>query len=849
MTENNFLNLKRYEVKKQIGEGSFGKVYIVQDKKTKQIYAAKIAKKKVEKENPKEMLNISREVNIISKIRHPSILQFIGYSPISFNKKSKPVIITEFSPNGTLKDILDLERKNKTVSGLDNTKKLIIIYGIANGMAYLHENSIIHRDLKPDNIFLDDYLCPKIADFGLSKINNESLSISSLKTTKGELKGTPLYISPEIWISQEYSFAGDVYAYSLIMYEILTGEQPFQGYNMLQLLADVGRKGKRPEFKKKIPESFKNLITSCWSQLPKDRPTFDQIIEQLKNDPSFIFEGVVREDYLSYIEFIEKSKISFDSNKKIIHLSDIVNNKSKTYQKVSINTNKKIKKELKKIVEVDKIQEEEKITESEPKTTNKLKFVSNSTFNSLDEINQKLVLDAENGDERSILTVAENFIEGINEFPKETETGSKYYEYCISLKNVEAMEKYGILLYQGEKVPKNENKAIEILSEAAEEHNNLNSKIQLSKIILSHESFDIDESNEDINYVLAKRYLKEAADSGHIESILRYAELSQKEKKSKFGEIHCDMIESFNYYKKAADLEDPEGIALYGELIETGIALTKPDPEVAIKYYKKSYDMGSMTGCALLGAALYSGIGGLIKNEEDGEKLINLSKENNNLYGFRKFVVLLIHDQKEQFLHFKKMIELKDPLAFFNLGICYNNGRGVEKDIQLGIKYLERGIQEGYNRGALILGMNYKEGIPEINIQPDREKAKKYLKYCVDKGYVDAICVYVFLLMEDPNLNDYLDEFERALQIGANAEDANCLYLYANFLFTGIVIPKNLKKSAKYAKMAADAGEKQAMTLYANMLKKGLGVEKDEKEAMKYTLMAKDESNEDCLIQ
>ena len=145
MTENNFLNLKRYEVKKQIGEGSFGKVYIVQDKKTKQIYAAKIAKKKVEKENPKEMLNISREVNIISKIRHPSILQFIGYSPISFNKKSKPVIITEFSPNGTLKDILDLERKNKTVSGLDNTKKLIIIYGIANGMAYLHENSTIQK--------------------------------------------------------------------------------------------------------------------------------------------------------------------------------------------------------------------------------------------------------------------------------------------------------------------------------------------------------------------------------------------------------------------------------------------------------------------------------------------------------------------------------------------------------------------------------------------------------------------------------------------------------------------------------------------------------------------------------
>lgn len=151
-----------------IGHGSFGKVFKVKHKETNQIYAAKIPINKLETYSEQELLNMSREVSIMSKINHPSVLKFIGFNNKSFNKKPKPVIITEYALNGSLNDFISRCEKNI----FNPTHKLIIIYGIASGMSYLHSHEILHRDLKPENILIDENYLPKISDFGLSKVNS-----------------------------------------------------------------------------------------------------------------------------------------------------------------------------------------------------------------------------------------------------------------------------------------------------------------------------------------------------------------------------------------------------------------------------------------------------------------------------------------------------------------------------------------------------------------------------------------------------------------------------------------------------------------------------------------------------
>lgn len=106
------LNINNFIQKEKMGEGTFGEVYKVKDKTNKQIHAAIILFKHFEDNLDEEKPDLFRELNILSKINHPSIMKFIGFSSINFLNEQKPVIITELVNNGLLFDIINLERKS-----------------------------------------------------------------------------------------------------------------------------------------------------------------------------------------------------------------------------------------------------------------------------------------------------------------------------------------------------------------------------------------------------------------------------------------------------------------------------------------------------------------------------------------------------------------------------------------------------------------------------------------------------------------------------------------------------------------------------------------------------------------
>ncbi|KXS14371.1 kinase-like protein [Gonapodya prolifera JEL478] len=155
--------------------------------------------------------------------------------------------------------------------------KLKLLREVALGMAHLHEQNIVHADLKPDNTLVDDNGCALVVDFGAAKTDN-------FDETIGNRAGTLSYIPPERFeegaVTRE---AGDIFAFAITMYSILSEGRPYGSKDTSQIL-DAIVKGERPDISRltDIPEEVLNLLQRCWAHNPSDRPFFVEIAEILR---------------------------------------------------------------------------------------------------------------------------------------------------------------------------------------------------------------------------------------------------------------------------------------------------------------------------------------------------------------------------------------------------------------------------------------------------------------------------------------------------------------------------------------------------------------------------------------
>lgn len=287
------IDITKYNILEKISIYQDSTVYKIKDKITGKNFAAKIYNESSSKKSEKENLSFKNELKIMTMMNHPNIIKFIGYSPIDFQKKEKAVIITEFLSNKTLAYTIEKESKGLAPSFWDETYKLIIIYGLAKTMACLHEHGIIYRDLNPSNIHLDELLGPIISNFELAT------EIDS-KEPKTLLEGTHSYTAPEIFSNLTYTPASDVYAFGMIVFEIMSGEIPFKNETFYTLKTSI-ISGLRPDFPKAIPKVYQILISSCWDQDPENRPTFNEIADVLKDNKGFITDLIDEKKYQEYI--------------------------------------------------------------------------------------------------------------------------------------------------------------------------------------------------------------------------------------------------------------------------------------------------------------------------------------------------------------------------------------------------------------------------------------------------------------------------------------------------------------------------------------------------------------------
>ncbi|XP_057494318.1 serine/threonine-protein kinase VIK-like [Actinidia eriantha] len=254
-----------------IGKGSFGEILTAFWRGTP------VAVKRILPNLSDDILVIQdfrHEVNLLVKLRHPNIVQFLG----AVTERKPLMLITEYLRGG------DLHQYLKEKGALSPSTAINFAVDIARGMAYLHNepNVVIHRDLKPRNILLvnssADHL--KVGDFGLSKLIRVQNSHDVYKMT-GET-GSYRYMAPEVFKHRKYDKKVDVFSFAMILYEMLEGNPPMSHYEPYEVAKYVVE-GQRPMFRAKgYTSELRELTEQCWAADMNLRPSFLEILKKLE---------------------------------------------------------------------------------------------------------------------------------------------------------------------------------------------------------------------------------------------------------------------------------------------------------------------------------------------------------------------------------------------------------------------------------------------------------------------------------------------------------------------------------------------------------------------------------------
>ncbi|KAF2297672.1 hypothetical protein GH714_002149 [Hevea brasiliensis] len=195
----------------KIGRGGFGTVYKGTLKRGRQVAVKTLSAQS--KQGVREFLN---EITIISKVRHPNLVELIGCCAQGTNR----ILVYEYVENNSLDHAL-LGPKNTNIK-LDWGKRSAICLGIARGLAFLHEElvpHIVHRDIKASNVLLDKEFNPKIGDFGLAKLFPDDITHISTR-----IAGTTGYLAPEYALGGQLTMKADVYSFGVLVLEIISGK-------------------------------------------------------------------------------------------------------------------------------------------------------------------------------------------------------------------------------------------------------------------------------------------------------------------------------------------------------------------------------------------------------------------------------------------------------------------------------------------------------------------------------------------------------------------------------------------------------------------------------------------------
>jgi len=265
----------RYQIIEELGKGGMGRVYRALDKKLNEEVALKLIKPEIALDK-KTLERFGNELRIARKIVHKNI----GRMYELLEDRGYHFITMEYVSGQDLRGLI------KQTGQLMTGKAVFIAKQICDGLAEAHRLGIVHRDLKPGNIMIDKEGDARIMDFGIAR----SLRTKGL-TGEGVIIGTPEYMSPEQVEGKEVDQRSDIYSLGIILYEMLTGQVPFEGDTPLAIA--VKHKTEVPRdpqlVNAQIPQDLSRVVLKC---LEKDKEKRYQSADELHLEFEKIEKGI-----------------------------------------------------------------------------------------------------------------------------------------------------------------------------------------------------------------------------------------------------------------------------------------------------------------------------------------------------------------------------------------------------------------------------------------------------------------------------------------------------------------------------------------------------------------------------
>ncbi|MCK4788110.1 MAG: protein kinase [Desulfobacteraceae bacterium] len=267
----------RYQIIEVLGRGGMGKVFRALDKKLDEEVALKLIKPDIASDK-KTLERFNNELKFARKISH----KYVGRMYELMEDKGAHFITMEYVPGQDLRGLI------RQTGQLTVGTAISIAKQVSEGLAEAHRLDVIHRDLKPQNIMIDKEGNAKIMDFGIAR----SLQAKGI-TREGIAVGTPEYMSPEQAEAKDVDQRADIYSLGVILYEMLTGQRPFEGDTALSIA--MKHKSETPwdprELNPQIPDDLSQLILKCMAKANKDRcqsagQVFSELIDIEKGMPT-----------------------------------------------------------------------------------------------------------------------------------------------------------------------------------------------------------------------------------------------------------------------------------------------------------------------------------------------------------------------------------------------------------------------------------------------------------------------------------------------------------------------------------------------------------------------------------